>query len=157
MNKQQEWTRSGNAHRSHGMAGTKFYLVWKAMRGRCTNKNRPDYPRYGGVGVKVCERWQKFENFRDDMYQSFLEHVKKHGERDTSIDRIDSTGNYCKENCRWATNLIQGGNTRRVRFIVFKGKKHSLSEWDRILRFCPGRVKQRIYAGWSIRRTLSST
>lgn len=152
----EEWNTSGKARRKHGMTGTKFYETWSGMHARCNNKNSPSYPRYGGTGVKVYKRWRVFENFRDDMYQSFLEHVEKHGERDTSIDRIDSAGNYCKENCRWATNLIQGGNTRRIRFVVFRGQKYSMSEWDRILGFCPGRVKQRIYAGWSIKRTITT-
>ena len=72
------------------------------MKMRCYNEKSSGYKYYGGRGIQICDRWlESYENFLADM-----------GERPTgkSLDRIDTDGNYCKENCRWATNKEQGRN-----------------------------------------------
>ena len=77
---------------------------------RCNNPKNHKYPRYGGRGIKFL--WNSFEEFRDDMHESYLEHVKKFG-KNTSIERIDVNGHYCKGNCRWATAKEQSENLGR--------------------------------------------
>jgi hypothetical protein len=75
------------------------------MMTRCTNANSRDYKEwYGGCGVKVCKRWEKFENFLADM-----------GERPDgkSLDRKNPNGNYTLRNCQWATDSEQRGNRRK--------------------------------------------
>jgi hypothetical protein len=82
------------------------------MNTRCTNPKDKYYGIYGGRGIKVCDMWSDFENFRNEMYESYLSHVERFGESNTSIDRICSDGDYSLENCRWATSLEQVRNRR---------------------------------------------
>lgn len=92
-----------------------LYKRYYSIMNRCNSKKNKDYKNYGGRGIKV--EWNSFKEFNDDMYQSYLEHVKIHGKKQTSLDRIDVNGNYCKENCRWATYKIQATNRRGVKLL----------------------------------------
>lgn len=87
----------------HGLVETPTYSSWHNMMKRCYNVKNPSYFYYGSRGIKVCKRWQKFENFFVDM-----------GKRpeNMSIDRINNDGNYEPKNCRWATHSEQQKNKR---------------------------------------------
>lgn len=105
----------------HGMVNTPTYRTWREMKSRCYNKNYPEYHRYGGRGIYVCERWKNsFENFFEDM-----------GERPsgTSIDRIDVNGNYEPSNCRWADTETQSNNKRSNIYIEYNGVTKTLGQW----------------------------
>lgn len=80
---------------SHGLTGTRTYRIWNAMRTRCNNASQPSWKRYGGAGIRVCDEWRTFERFLSDMGKCPSD---KH-----SIDRLDPSGHYTKNNCRWAT------------------------------------------------------
>ena len=93
------------ARRTHGMSLREpTYLSWRSMKARCLNMNAPDYPQYGGRGIKVCERWLDFENFVEDMG------VRPAG---MTLDRKDGNGNYEPSNCRWADEFTQIHNKRK--------------------------------------------
>lgn len=96
------------------------YTVWSKMKSRCLNPKLKDYKHYGGRGIKVCERWNSFENFIADM-----------GWRPSkgfSIERDDVNGDYCPENCRWIPVRKQNRNTRKTIMIDYKGEVYCLTE-----------------------------
>lgn len=98
------------------------YRSWSMMKQRCNNPNYTHYSYYGGRGIKVCERWNDFRNFYEDM-----------GARPSpqhSLDRIDNDGNYEPDNCRWATKLeqvlnrgINSNNTSGHKGVSRRGSK----------------------------------
>jgi len=120
--------RCSNMSTTHGLSKTPFYFKWDSMKRRCLNVSNKNYDNYGGRGIKVSNKWITFENFRDDMYNSYLEHRKKNGSRDTSLDRIDNNGNYCKKNCRWSTMKEQGNNRRTNHIIEFDNEYINITQ-----------------------------
>lgn len=132
----------------HGHSKSLTYVAWQGMKQRCSNPRTRFFKRYGGRGIKVCERWiVSFENFLSDM-----------GERPSglTLDRRDNNGDYCKDNCRWATDFEQQSNTSRTRTITCNGETHHLSEWARIVGISANRILWRLERGWPVGRILSS-
>ena len=98
----------GCYRRKHGYCADyergKLYNTWLNMKARCLNENNHKFYMYGAAGIKICDRWADFKNFAQDMGEPPT--------KDHSIDRIDSSGDYTPENCRWATKKQQAYNTR---------------------------------------------
>lgn len=117
------------------------------MRQRCLNPRSRNYEFWGGRGIRICDRWGRFENFLADM-----------GEMPAgmSLDRIDVNGNYSPENCRWATHTEQMNNRRNNRMIEFQGERLSLAEWARRVGVKYHTLMARLDMGMSIERAFST-
>lgn len=126
----------------------KLLTRWIDMKRRCYNAERKDYPRYGGRGITVCNRWlESFDNFYNDMINDFRVGL--------TLDRIDYNGSYSPENCRWLSTKEQNNNTRRNRNITLNGETKTLQQWIEFYNLKSSTVKQRFYVyGWSIERSL---
>ena len=110
----------GESTTTHGGCGTRTYRIWKAMRTRCNNPNFHAFPRYGGRGITVCERWGSFSAFRADMGEAPV---------GMSIERENTNGNYEPGNCRWATPKEQARNMRVNRMVTHEGETLCLAAW----------------------------
>lgn len=132
----------------HGMSKTPTYNSWSGMIQRCTNENSTSFEDYGKKGIIVCDRWlDDFRNFLQDM-----------GERpeDTSLDRINGSGNYEPSNCRWADAHTQIINRTSTRWIEFNGEKLCIKDWARKLGISYVTLRNRInIQKWSIEKSLT--
>lgn len=119
---------------THKMSSKRIYKTWVSIKGRCYNTKDNSYYKYGGRGIKMCDRWfNSFINFFQDM-----------GERPTpnhSIDRIDNNGNYEPNNCRWATTKEQSDNKRNTKKIFFKNKEWSILDFTKEIGGVYGSVR----------------
>ena len=114
------------ANHSHKMSGTRLYVIWNGMKGRCNNPNDPRYDRYGGRGISVCEEW-------NTSFQSFYDWAISNGySEELTIDRIDNDGNYEPSNCRWSTNKEQCNNRATNINIKIGNATKTLTEWCEI-------------------------
>ena len=117
---------------THGKSETRGYSVWKSMNSRCNLKTDTSYERYGGRGIKVCERWNKFENFYEDMKDVYRAGL--------TLDRIDNNGNYTKANCRWVTRKEQSNNRRTNIVVKHNGKWYRPMELHKITNIPLGTI-----------------
>lgn len=132
---------------THGLSRTPPYRVWVDLRRRCNDARRPDFYRYGGRGIKVCERWSVFANFLADM-----------GEKpgpEYSIERIDNDGNYEPSNCKWSTAAEQSNNRRSNQLISFRGQTKTITEFATQHGLKPGTLLGRIKSNWDVELALT--
>lgn len=125
---------------THRMSETKIFRIWNSMIQRCTNSNDKNYKNYGKRGIKVCERWLKFENFYEDMGEP---------EEGMSLDRTDNDGNYCPENCKWSTRKEQQRNQRTNKYLTINGETKILAEWAEISGTKYNTIQSRLRYGWT--------
>jgi hypothetical protein len=135
--------KNGSFVVEHGLTGTSFHRRFWGMRARCTKPYSISYKNYGGRGIK-CE-WLTFEDFKKDMYESYLSHVKEFGELNTFLDRTNNDGDYCKSNCRWQTRKQQNRNTRKKLYLTARGETLQLCEWAEKLGVRPQLIWTRLY------------
>lgn len=128
------------------MTNTGTYKSWCSMKERCSNPNHNRWENYGGKGIKVCGRWDKFENFLSDM-----------GERPLgkTLDRIHNSEDYSVENCKWSTPKEQSLNRTNTVYIEYYGVRLPLVRWSEIIGIPACVLRYRISAGWSKFETLN--
>jgi hypothetical protein len=145
--------QSKKANITHGQlkdrSMSSVYSRWHGMIQRCSNPKCKAYKHYGGRGIKVCPRWlESFENFYEDMGDHPL---------GMSLDRKDNDGDYCKENCRWATQVEQRSNMRSNVWIDYKGETKTRTQWAHRLGMSVETLRGRLNRlGWSIERALTT-
>lgn len=123
--------------KQHGKSGSGAWMSWKNMLDRCYYKGDKCFPRYGGRGIKVCDRWHVFTNFFSDM-----------GDRPkgTRLERIDNDGDYCLKNCKWATHKEQARNRSSNTVFTVNGVTGCLTELAERFGISPYTVSNRITA-----------
>ena len=136
------------ANTLHGLTKSPEYGVWKAMIARCTNPNDGAYADYGGRGIFVCEKWRKFTAFSQDMGSRPSD---KH-----TIERVDNSLGYSKENCKWATRKEQQRNTRQNHLLTHNGQTLCIAAWAESLGMTHKLISSRLDSGWSVERALTT-
>lgn len=140
MSRSAEWnTKHGHCRRGKR---SKLYNVWNTMRERCDNPNSISYPNYGAKGITVCDEWKKYENFLKFAVESGY----KEG---LALDRVDSDGPYCPENCRWVTQRENNRNKKNLIYLTARGETHLLVDWARMTGQPKARLYDRRKYGWS--------
>lgn len=132
---------------THGLAGTPTYRSWTAMMTRCHTPGSPKYEKYGGRGIKVCERWKDFELFVGDIGLS--------PGRGYSLNRINNDGDYEPGNCHWATAIEQQNNKSNNRLVTANGVTHTVAEWSRITGINYNTLTKRLNSGVDPQRALN--
>jgi hypothetical protein len=117
------------------------------MKYRCSSPNASEYKNYGGRGIKVCERWmESFQNFFDDMKVEYQEHL--------TLERKDTNGDYCPENCIWATYEEQHRNRRDNHNLEAFGKVQCIAAWSEEYGIPVNTLKNRMYRSNKKKMTL---
>lgn len=134
----------------------RLYSVWWAMIQRCEKPNSRRYADYGGRGVKVCPAWRNsFFSFEDWAMESGYDEDAPRGF--CTLDRIDNDGDYCPENCRWATNKEQCNNKRNNRVLTCDGQSKTIQGWAEFLGIQDCILRDRIFKlGWDAEKAIKT-
>lgn len=137
---QRESTSIRKGNQSHGKAKTSVYISWQSMKTRCTNSNHKHYHRYGGRDISYDPRWETFENFYADM-----------GDKPAgyTLERIDNSKGYSKDNCKWASRKEQLRNTISTVLLTHKGKTQCMLDWAKDTGLKYSTIRSRVNLGWT--------
>lgn len=131
----------------------RFKKIYSCMVYRTSNPKSTDYNRYGGRGISVM--FVDFVDFYNAMFESYVEHCIKHGEGNTTLDRINVDGDYSIDNCRWATYQTQSNNRANNLYYCYENKKITLADLCRIFSKEYQTVYNRVkYLNWNINMAL---
>jgi len=147
----------GEKRKTHGSSfsrkdidpvGHNCYTRWQSMKRRCYNPNENRYNRYGGRGIKVCDRWL-------NSYDNFLEDMGFPPNKSYQIDRIDNDGDYRPGNCRWVSRKKNGRNKCNNKIIEAFGERLTQAEWTERTGIKRETIAMRLKRGWSAEKALS--
>jgi len=131
----------------HGKCYEPIYLAWARMKQRCNNPNKDNYRWYGGAGIGYDPKWEAFENFYNDMKETY--------DQNLTLDRIDSSRDYSKENCRWTNWSTQANNKSSNHILEHNGKKGTIAQWAKWTGLGHSTISMRLQRGWSDARALT--
>lgn len=116
----------------------RLYTIYSGMKNRCYTKSHKKYNLYGGRGICICDEWlNSFKEFKDwTLANGYSDEL--------TIDRIDYNGNYEPSNCRWVTMKEQPNNTSKNKYLTYKGRTQTLSQWCDELNLDYFRTKARL-------------
>lgn len=144
---------TGSKLTAGGLSNEKFYEVFNHIRCRITDPNNKDYKRYGGRGLTFD--WNDYPSFKKDMYSSYCVHKNDHP-KNTTLERIDNSKGYSKENCRWATFQEQAKNKRTNRYITFRGRTLIIADWARELGVSRQALRYRLENNWDVEAIITT-
>lgn len=140
-----ERLKNNNPRITHGKARSPTYISWQSMKTRCSNPSHKHFYNYGGKGIGYDSSWELFENFLSDMGE------RPHG---YTLDRIDNSKGYSKENCRWASRQDQAKNTSTVKNLTFNGKTMCMLDWSKELNLPYTKIVKGVRRGFSAEQIL---
>lgn len=120
----------------HRLTKTRIWRIWRGLKVRTKDENDKNY---GGRGISLCPEWESFSKFYEDMSKGYSDHL--------TIERIDVNKSYCKENCRWATNMEQQSNKRNNRLVQYQGETLHLAEVCRRTGVTKMKMRMRLNRG----------
>lgn len=137
------------ASTTHGMTKTSEFDIWSGMRKRARSVGDKYYPRYGAKGIGMSDEWfDSFEKFYMDMGPR---------PKGCSVDRIDNSKGYSKENCRWASFNQQNRNRSSNHLLTFRGESKCITEWAEQIGVRKDTLRRRICVyGWSVEKALTA-
>jgi len=129
------WKKRDNYH---GMYGTKFYNSWRSIKTRCNGSaGKSSIKKYKDKGIIYCNKWNTFKGFYEDMFDSYIDGF--------TVDRIDNSKGYYKENCRWANQKTQQNNRTNNVLITYNNETKTIREWSDTLGVTYNSLKLRYY------------
>lgn len=134
---------------THGLTNTREFRAWSSMKDRCLRKENARYHQYGGRGISIHPDWMMFEEFYIDMGPC---------PEGLTLERVDNNGNYCPENCIWATKKQQAHNRRaKIKYVTFDGRTQCVTDWAKELGMAPTTLYARIFTRkWSIQKAFTN-
>lgn len=130
----------------------RLYGILHNMRSRCYLPTFSRYEYYGKRGIKICDEWLGRKGFKN-----FYNWAMKNGYQSSlTIDRIDNEKDYCPDNCRWVSMLIQNNNTSKNHYITHNGETKTASQWAKIYNINRNTLNKRIRRGWSFESAVST-